>query len=64
MLPKIKKALEFEVKVLPPSKVEAPMFAKIKVPVGVKARASTTSTDIKALLPPRSRSFCRPHHQG
>ena len=55
-LPKVKKALEFEVKVLPLAKVKVPIFAKIKVPVGVKARSSSFTTEVKIRLSPRSRS--------
>ena len=59
---KVKEALEFKVKVLPPTKLEVRIFTKIKVPVGVKARASATSTKVKVLLSPRSRFCCCLHY--
>ena len=57
LLPKVKKALESEVKVMPPTKIEMPTFAKIKIQIGVKVKASVTTSEIKVLLSPRSR-FC------
>ena len=62
-MPKIKKMLEFKVKVLPPTKVKVPMLAKIKVPIGVKARASAASTKVKVMLSPKSKTSCCLHHQ-
>ena len=57
-LPKVKKALEFEVKVLPPTKVKMSIFAKIKVLAGVKVRASACTTEVKVPQSPSSRSEC------
>ena len=62
LLPKVKKALESEVKILPPTKGEMPTFAKIKIQIGVKVKASVTTTEIKVLLLPRSRFCCCLHH--
>ena len=56
--PKVKKAWEFEVKALPPTKAEAPMFAEIKVPAGVEVRTSAYTTEVKARQSPRSRTCC------
>ena len=61
-LPKIKKALEFEVKVLPPTKVKVPIFVKVKFPVGVKVRVYAPTTEVKGLPSPRSRSCSFLHH--
>ena len=55
-LPKVRKAPGFEVKALPPTKVEVPRFAKVKAPVGVKVGASPSTTEVKFLLLPRPRS--------
>ena len=57
--PKAKKALEFEVKVLPPTKAEVPIIAKFKIPAGVEVRAYAYTTEVKVLQSPRSRScYC------
>ena len=61
-LSKIKKALEFKVKVWPSTKVEVPIIVKIKFPVGVKVRVSAPTTEVMGLPSPRSTPCSCLHH--
>ena len=45
--PKVKKALDFEATVPPPTKAEVPTFAKVEIPAGAKVRASAYTTEVK-----------------